>query len=49
MAIFVVLAAIGAALAAVALFGVVAYSVSQRTPELALRLAIGAQPSHVVQ
>ena len=47
MTIFVVLAAIGVALAAVGLFGLVAYSVSQRAPELALRLAIGARPSQV--
>lgn len=49
MAIFVVLAGIGVALAAVGLFGLVAYSVSQRTPELALRLAIGARPRQVLR
>jgi putative ABC transport system permease protein len=47
MTIFVVLAAIGVALAALGLFSLVAYSVSHRAPELALRLAIGARPSQV--
>ena len=49
MTIFVALAVIGVGLAAVGLFGVVAYSVSQRTPELALRLAIGARPAQLLR
>jgi putative ABC transport system permease protein len=49
MTIFVVLAAIGVALGAVGLFGVVAYSVAQRTPDLALRLAIGARPGQLLR
>lgn len=49
MTLLVGLAALGVFLAAAGLFALVAYSVEQRAPEFALRLAIGANPGTILR